>query len=64
MKNLKLENEELGEEMKLELELMPNSSKMLSLVVMDMQKDFSFRTKVSYYLAEPEFTFWFDLNIK
>lgn len=57
MENLDLENENLTAQRKLEIELEPNSEKMLSFVVSSPGKEIVFRTKMSFYLNAPEFKF-------
>ena len=42
---------------KLEIELEPNSEKMLSFVVSSPGREIIFRTKMSFYLNAPEFKF-------
>jgi hypothetical protein len=55
--NLDLENETLTANRKLEIELEPNTEKLLSFVVSSPGKEIVFRTKMSFYLNAPEFKF-------
>lgn len=55
--NLELENETLTSNNKLEIELEPNTEKLLSFVVASPGKEIVFRTKMSFYLNAPEFKF-------
>ena len=57
LKNLILDNEPLSEGNRLNLELEPDSEKLLSFLVVDPSQDYTFKTKVSYYLGTPEFKF-------
>lgn len=57
VKNLQLQEDSLDEDSKLHIELEPNSEKLISLVIVDSTKPYSFSTKVQYYLSTPEFKF-------
>ena len=56
--NLDLENDQLTRSKKLEIELEPQTEKLLSFVVSSPGKEVVFRTKISFYLNSPEFKFW------
>ena len=57
LQNLELENDHLGRSKKYELELEPQSEKMLSFIVSSPGREVVFRTKISFYLNSPEFRF-------
>ena len=57
IENLDLENDQLTRSKKLEIELEPQTEKLLSFVVSSPGKEVVFRTKISFYLNSPEFKF-------
>ena len=57
IKNLELQDEDLGTSMKYEFELPPVSEKMFRFSIVKEDEEYVFKTKVSYYIADPEFRF-------
>ena len=57
IENLELENMEMPRNKKVEIELEPQSEKLLSFIVSSPGKEVAFRTKVTFYLNSPEFKF-------
>jgi hypothetical protein len=53
MKNLRMENDHLESDQKYHIELEPHGEKLLSFEVIDPSKNYTFQTKVEYYLGTP-----------